>query len=93
MSSKATSRTALKQTMKIQIITALCVTVGCSSVMGLVKLRHFHSTHAFRSSLTANDATVHPTTVPFKRDQQACETSGREWQEGGCLDREHSPTF
>lgn len=35
----------------------------------------------------------YPTSVPFKLTQIECEQSGRSWQNGECIDYEHSPTF
>ncbi|MEO1592259.1 MAG: hypothetical protein AAFU71_13330, partial [Cyanobacteria bacterium J06632_22] len=86
-------RTTIKRAVKARLIMALCVTLGCSGMMGLVKLRHVYSTRDYRSGLQTQGASVHPTTVPFKHDQAACETSGREWHDGECVDHQHDPTF
>jgi len=36
---------------------------------------------------------AHPTAIPWISNQQGCENSNREWQEGKCMDYEHSPYF
>ncbi len=87
------TRTTVKRAIKARLIMAACVVLGCGSMLGLVKLRHVYSTQAYRSTLRTEDATAHPTTVPFKRDRTACETSGREWRNDECVDHEHNPTF
>ncbi|MDA0673394.1 MAG: hypothetical protein O3C67_06775 [Cyanobacteria bacterium] len=35
----------------------------------------------------------YPADIPFKEDQENCESSGRTWQNGECIDYEHNPTF
>lgn len=35
----------------------------------------------------------YPAGIPFKPDQESCETSGRIWQNGECIDYDHDPTF
>lgn len=36
---------------------------------------------------------VAPAAIPFKADADACEHSGRSWEDGECIDFEHDPTF
>ncbi|MEL6246769.1 MAG: hypothetical protein AAFR15_02025 [Cyanobacteria bacterium J06627_15] len=85
-------RTTLKRALKARLIMAALIAVGCSSILGLVKLRQIYSTSAYRRSF-ATEKSAHPTAVPFKRNQEECETSGREWRDDECIDHEHDPTF
>lgn len=36
---------------------------------------------------------VAPAAIPFKADAEACEHSGRSWEDGECIDFEHDPVF
>jgi hypothetical protein len=40
-----------------------------------------------------NTEPAHPTAIPWLQDQQSCEKTGREWQEGKCWEREWSHMF
>lgn len=35
----------------------------------------------------------YPTSIPFKDNRADCEKSGRFWEDGECIDYDHSPTF
>jgi hypothetical protein len=42
---------------------------------------------------TQQNTEVHPTVLPWLQTQAACEHTSREWRDGECWDREHSPDF
>jgi hypothetical protein len=39
------------------------------------------------------NAEAHPTVLPWLQTQAACEHTSREWRDGECWDKEHSPDF
>jgi hypothetical protein len=39
------------------------------------------------------NAEVHPTAIPWLKNQAACEHTSRVWKDGDCWDKEHSPDF
>ena len=69
----------------IAVILAL-MGIGIGAIFGAFQLRYLNFS-------TLNSQDVHPVTVPFKEGKADCEKSGREWQDGKCIDYEHNPSF
>ncbi|NJM96260.1 MAG: hypothetical protein HC800_02785 [Phormidesmis sp. RL_2_1] len=68
------------------------VVLSAASIFGLVRLRSSVLLASPDPSFTPEEA-FHPTVVPFKEDQQACEESLRQWMNGQCVDKDHDPIF
>lgn len=78
-----------------RVILGLSTLLGCLIVFGLAysqRVITVSKQHAI-SSLEEPTDTVHPTVVPFKYNQEECETSFREWKDGQCIDYDHGHTF
>ncbi len=78
-----------------RFIIILTTLLGCTLISSLVYSQRILATAKQRSAFSLEDSsdTVHPTVVPFKYDQEQCETSFREWKDGQCIDYEHDHTF
>lgn len=48
---------------------------------------------SMRQSSSLLDRDPAPAEIPFKADQESCESSGRVWADGACFDYNHSPKF
>ena len=66
------------------------VCLSCIALLGLVYGQQILSVAKQRQ---ASDNIVHPTVVPFKHNQEQCESSHREWKNNQCVDYEHGHTF
>ncbi|MDJ0704770.1 MAG: hypothetical protein QNJ46_15920 [Leptolyngbyaceae cyanobacterium MO_188.B28] len=66
------------------ILTVIGVSVG--AMVGALQLRSLNFS-------SANEDDIHPVVVPFKGNREECEGSGRDWQDGKCIDYEHNPRF
>lgn len=68
--------------------------LGCAIVFCLsYSYQMFVTSDRSASNLDNSPDTIYPTVVPFKYDQEQCETSFREWIDGECVDYEHDHTF
>ncbi|MEM6255094.1 MAG: hypothetical protein AAF821_19435 [Cyanobacteria bacterium P01_D01_bin.156] len=78
---------------KIAVVSA--VILGCVTVFGVAHSQRILAIARQQEAARLDDSpeTVHPTVVPFKYDQEQCETSHREWKDGQCFDYEHDHTF
>ncbi len=78
-----------------RFILILTIFFGCSLISGLFYSQRILATSKQNSSFSSDNSsdTIHPTVVPFKYDQEQCETSFREWKDGECFDYEHDHTF
>lgn len=77
-----------------RIVLILASLVGCAIVFSLAYGQRIFAISKQRSAASLHeDVKVHPTVVPFKYDQEQCETSFREWKDGKCVDYEHDHTF
>lgn len=68
----------------VVILTLVGISIG--AIFGAFQLRYLSF-----SALNSQD--VYPVIVPFKDNEVDCEKSGREWQDGKCIDYEHNPSF
>ncbi len=66
--------------------------VSTLSLFSLITLRSSQLLAKPDPSFTTKKA-FYPTTVPFKRNQQECEQSSRQWINDKCVDSEHDPAF
>ncbi|MBW4661453.1 MAG: hypothetical protein KME15_22505 [Drouetiella hepatica Uher 2000/2452] len=65
-------------------LTALIIlSLGCTVIYGLLQL-------ALAASQRDN---IYPTAIPWLQTQDACEQTGRFWEEGRCWDAMQSPDF
>ncbi|MEO0455203.1 MAG: hypothetical protein AAF152_01295 [Cyanobacteria bacterium P01_A01_bin.114] len=69
------------------------ILVGCSAIVGLSQLYRLFSTSIHNQPVIERGPNFHPAEIPFKRNKQECEISGRQWKESQCIDAEHDPTF
>ena len=78
-----------------RIVLILASLLGCAIVFGLAYGQRKLAISQQRSAYNLDQPSdnIHPTTVPFKYDQEQCETSFREWIDGECVDYDHSHTF
>ncbi|ESA33411.1 hypothetical protein N836_21385 [Leptolyngbya sp. Heron Island J] len=78
-----------------RIVLILSSLLGCAIIFGLAYSQRILAISRQNSvyELDQPSETIHPTTVPFKYDQEQCETSFREWVDGECVDYEHHHTF
>jgi hypothetical protein len=82
---------------KLSLTTAialLCIgTVGFTLFFLNVK----YSSNAYKTPVShiaqSEFVKAYPAAIPWISNQQGCEDSNREWQEGKCMDYEHSPSF
>jgi hypothetical protein len=76
-------------------VLVLASLLGCGIVFCLaysqrmIAISNQHSA----SNLDESSNIIYPTVVPFKYNQEQCETSFREWKDGECIDYEHDHTF
>ena len=77
-----------------RLVLILASLVGCATIFGLAYGQRRLAISKQRSAASLHEnIEVHPTVVPFKYDQEQCETSLREWKDGKCVDYEHDHTF
>lgn len=78
-----------------RVVLILASLLGCAIVFGLAYSQRIIATSKQRSVYRLDESSdiIHPTVVPFKYDQEQCETSFREWVDGKCVDYEHDHTF
>ena len=88
--------TVIKFLDRVSIAPLLCLMIsatGMGCVVGLMKFRYNYQTaNAFPQGKTEPDA-VHPTVLPFRKDQTRCEENGGAWTNNECVDHAHNPTF
>lgn len=82
---------AAQRAFLIRAIVLLSMAVGSGLVFALSGLSGAGNSQVRRVWHAGQQS--HPTVVPFKYTKDECETSGREWREGECVDYEHSPDF
>lgn len=68
------------------------VMIGAASIVGLVALKGSELLKQ-PDPVFAQGEEFHPTVVPFKKNRQECEESGREWTKEQCIDSVHDPVF
>lgn len=68
------------------------VAIGVITIVGLVQIKG-SSLLAKPDPVFAKSPAFHPTVVPFKKTQQECEASDREWIDEQCIDKNHDPSF
>ncbi len=66
--------------------------VGAISIFGLVQLNGSALLQE-PDPVFAQGEEFHPTIVPFKKNRQECEESGRQWTDEKCIDTVHDPDF
>ncbi|NEZ54442.1 hypothetical protein DXZ20_01760 [Leptolyngbyaceae cyanobacterium CCMR0081] len=78
-----------------RVILLLISLLGCATIFGLAYSQRILAINNQRNASSLNESSdvIHPTVVPFKYDQEQCETSFREWRDGECIDYEHDHTF
>ncbi|MEM9482195.1 MAG: hypothetical protein AAGA83_00735 [Cyanobacteria bacterium P01_F01_bin.116] len=78
-----------------RIVLLLGSLFGCAIVFSLAYSQRMLavSKQSSKAKINESSKTIHPTIVPFKYDQEQCETSFREWKDGQCIDHEHDHTF
>lgn len=78
-----------------RVVLMISTLLGCLIVFGLAYSQRILTVSKQQaiSSLDESSDIIHPTVVPFKYDQEQCETSFREWKDGQCIDYEHDHTF
>ena len=73
-------------TFKNLLFVMVMVVLGILISLGLFQLRHL-------SFDTLGETEIHPTSIPFKEGKQACQETGRTWENNECIDYTHDPTF
>lgn len=68
------------------------VVIGAASIVGLVALKGSALLEQ-PDPVFAQGEDFHPTVVPFKKNRQECEESGRKWTNDQCIDSVHDPVF
>ncbi len=73
----------------------LVIMLGTTTLFGLAYAQRRLSVSRQRSALNPNesDAIIHPAIVPYKKNQEACETKYREWKNEECVARDDDHTF
>jgi hypothetical protein len=71
-------------------ISALIATLGTASLTTIATLFWLY---IVQPDLASSNSRVHPTSIPWLQNQEDCEKTARTWQNGTCLDSEHSPDF
>ena len=83
----------INQSMLAPVLCIMVSMVGMGCVMGLMKLRYGYQINHINASLYPQEEAVHPTTLPFRKDQNNCEKNGGLWTQEECIDHTHDPTF
>ncbi len=68
------------------------VVIGAASIVGLVALKSSALLQQPDPVFSQGEA-FYPTVVPFKKNRQECEESGRKWIDQQCIDSVHDPVF
>lgn len=78
-----------------KMVVVLGTVFGCMAIFGLAYSQRMMaiSKQNQAASLENSSEVVHPTVVPFKYNREQCETSNRQWEDGQCVDYEHSHMF
>lgn len=76
------------------VMPAVCASIlaGGASIFGLVQLNDSRLLEK-PDPVFAKGEAFHPTAVPFKKNQQECEESDRQWIDDQCIDTIHDPSF
>lgn len=72
---------------------AASILVGCGAIVGLSQLYRVVSPSIHNQPVIDQGPNFHPAEIPFKRNRQECEVSGRQWKNNQCIDDEHDPIF
>ncbi|NEP16748.1 MAG: hypothetical protein F6J97_07560 [Leptolyngbya sp. SIO4C1] len=86
-------RVSLRQAVLARLILLAVALAGCGAVFGLSQLYRMTTPSIRNQPVVDQGKSFHPATLPFKRNQEACETDGRQWEDGQCVDYEHDPSF
>ncbi len=76
------------------VMPAVCASVMVSAavIVGLVQIKGSNLL-AEANPVFDNGPNFHPTVVPFKKNIEECEESGRRWVNHQCIDTVHDPAF
>ncbi|MEO1348068.1 MAG: hypothetical protein AAFW84_04605 [Cyanobacteria bacterium J06635_15] len=69
------------------------ILVGCGAIVSLSQLYRVLSPSIHNQPVIDQGPNFHPAEIPFKRNKQECEVSGRQWKDNQCIDDEHDPIF
>ncbi|HLO86195.1 MAG TPA: hypothetical protein VK203_14460 [Nostocaceae cyanobacterium] len=78
--------------LRISVINALRLTI-LTAFYSLLVTSGFYIGSVLISYLTTNLENNHPTSIPWIKEKNLCEKTGRTWQNNKCWDHEHNPSF
>ncbi|MEM9977387.1 MAG: hypothetical protein AAF808_07125 [Cyanobacteria bacterium P01_D01_bin.2] len=89
-SKQQTHKRPYRQTVLTSLLCITASMTGMGCIIGLLRLRYDYQTI---HPLQAEEPSVHPTVLPFRKDPVNCEKNGGLWLNQECVDHDHSPTF
>lgn len=84
---------ARRQSKLVPVLCMLVAMLGAGCVAGLLKFRYEYPLDGLVTSLSAQDQSPYPITIPSYKDQATCEESGSVWVEQKCVNYNYSPMF
>ncbi|MBT9312280.1 hypothetical protein [Leptothoe kymatousa] len=84
---------ARRQSKLVPVLCMLVAILGAGCVAGLLKFRSEYPLDGLVTSLSEQDQSPYPITLPSHKDQATCEESGSVWVDQTCVNYNYSPMF